>query len=112
MAVASVNLRPRVEPQKGSKETAMLKTHTGSCHCGDVRFEADIDLSAGTGKCNCSICRKSRYWGVVIKPTAFRLLTGQDKLSEYRFGSMQGHHMFCRRCGLKPFSHGHVPEIG
>ena len=36
---------------------AMMRTYTGGCHCGQVRYEVTTDLAAVVS-CNCSICTK------------------------------------------------------
>lgn len=88
------------------------ETYHGSCHCGAVRFDVDLDLSSDSGRCNCSFCAKVRSWSFLLKPAAFRLSTGQEHLGDYQFGTMSGHHRFCKHCGVAVFAHGDVPELG
>jgi hypothetical protein len=79
-----------------------LQTHTGRCHCGAVRFEIDTDFPELT-RCDCSICRKKNALMVKVHESAFRLLAGEDALTDYQFHTHTAHHYFCKVCGIYPF---------
>ena len=90
----------------------MLQTYQGSCHCGAVTFEADLDLEQSNFRCNCSICSRTRFWPAVAKPENFRLLSGEPELTQYRFNTGNNHHYFCRHCGVRAFGVGNETPIG
>lgn len=79
---------------------------TGGCHCGAIRFTADVDLSEPTLRCNCSICSKSRAWLTPIPADGFTLDDGSEAATEYRFAAEIITHCFCPRCGVK--THGRI----
>jgi len=90
----------------------MIKTYRGSCHCGAVRFEADLDLTQPTFRCNCSICRRTRFWPAVVGPSGFRLLEGRESLTRYLFNTRRNEHYFCKDCGVRCFGHGTQTPMG
>ena len=80
-----------------------MAVHTGGCHCGAVRFEVDAPESLELSECNCSICYMAGYQHLIVSRSAFRLLQGEDGLSEYQFNSGTAQHFFCKTCGVKSF---------
>jgi len=40
----------------------------------------------------------------------FKLIQGEDALTDYQFGKKKIHHLFCRSCGIGSFSRGPAPN--
>jgi len=77
--------------------------YRGHCHCRAVAFEVDAPERFVAQDCNCSICTMTGYIHLIVPRSRFRLLTGEDNLTTYRFNTGVAQHKFCRTCGVKPF---------
>lgn len=75
----------------------------GGCHCGRIRSEATAPAEIVASECNCSICRKSGYLALIVPRDRFRLVSGEDGLTTYRFNTGVARHLFCSHCGIKSF---------
>ena len=85
------------------------KTWSGGCHCGRVRFEAELALQ-GLKICNCSYCQKRGTTMAFVPESAFRLVSGGDEQTEYQFYKKKIHHLFCPTCGVASYSYGTAPN--
>ncbi len=86
-----------------------VETLHGGCHCGAVRFEAEAERMAAN-ECNCSHCAKKGFLLTFTPLDKFTLLSGEDKLTEYRFNKKVISHQFCSVCGIQPFGRGEMPD--
>lgn len=75
----------------------------GGCHCGTVRFEAEVADEVTILDCNCSICSMTGFRHLIVPHDRFRLEQGEQALTHYRFGSHTADHLFCSICGVKSF---------
>ena len=78
-------------------------TIAGGCHCRAVRFEAEAPRAVEALDCNCSICEATGFLHLIVPHADFRLLSGADALTSYRFGTGAANHLFCAVCGIKSF---------
>jgi hypothetical protein len=79
--------------------------YLGGCHCGAVRYEVETDLEKIIS-CNCSHCEKKGLLLNFVEKEKFKLLSGEDKLTEYQFNKRAIRHLFCKICGVQSFSEG------
>ena len=80
-----------------------IQKYQGSCHCGAVSFEINTNLDKVV-QCNCSICTRKGALHHRVPPEQFTLLSGEEDLQIYKFGTRKASHYFCKHCGIHPFS--------
>jgi len=86
-----------------------MARYDGSCHCGRVAYEVEVDLGK-TITCNCSYCQRRGSVLAFSPAENFTLLRGEDALTEYRFNSQTIQHLFCENCGIESFARGAMPD--
>jgi len=77
--------------------------HAGSCHCGRVRFELHAAIALAM-ECNCSLCRRKGALWHGASDQSLRIVSGEEDLTLYQFGTLTAKHYFCRHCGVSPFT--------
>ena len=83
--------------------------HKGSCHCGQVAFEAEGAIESVLA-CNCSICRRKGSLLWFVSRDKLRVTSGEDSTRTYTFNKHVIKHRFCPTCGIHPFGEASDPK--
>ncbi|ASU38134.1 aldehyde-activating protein [Herbaspirillum sp. meg3] len=85
--------------------------YQGSCHCGDITFEAEGENDIGpVVDCNCSYCSRKGTLLWFVPRDKLTLKTPHSAITTYHFNKHVIDHQFCKRCGCQPFGFGVDPQ--
>ena len=87
-----------------------MEKYTGACHCKNVTYETELDLSQPAIECNCSHCQMKGFILQGVPRDSLVITSGEDSLVEYRFNTAKIKHLFCPVCGVEPFAEGSGPD--
>jgi hypothetical protein len=84
------------------------KTYSGSCHCGNVKYDVELEL-AEVMQGNCSMCSRTGALLAFVPEDKFTLKSGEN-LPDYQFNKKNIHYFFCPTCGIRSFARGIRPD--
>jgi len=83
--------------------------YQGSCHCGNVAFEAEGTID-GAMACNCSMCQRKGSLLWFVPRDRLQVLTPAANSKAYTFNKHVIRHVFCTSCGIHPYGEGQDPK--
>ncbi len=82
---------------------------TGGCHCGKVKWQADVEIET-VMECNCSHCSRKGFLLAFLPVDNFTLVSDADEEREYLFNKKHISHLFCKTCGVQSHGVGTGPD--
>jgi hypothetical protein len=81
-----------------------MTTHSGGCHCGNLRLTLRLSQSpeeTKTRACGCSFCRANQT-KTTSDPNGSVDIWAKDwsQVERYRFGTATADFLICKRCGI------------
>ena len=83
--------------------------YKGSCHCGNISFEVEGELTQVVA-CNCSICARKGALLWAVPRDKLQLLGSEQGIGTYTFNNHVIAHRFCKTCGMHPYAENTSPD--